>query len=378
MMNEYLCRNFVADQILTEIVPQPLRGRDIDSQKSTVESQSANHVVKEKMLSDEGSLGYKNWLNRMTTLEDIYRHYDEPPLHDDSLTVKNISRGSESDEEEYERGQVTGYAIPQYVNHMPNTKQEVVAVNQQDYRANQKIFKYGGGDVHEIYEYPASAGNDYGYGGTHQIHHFIETHGGHDDSNAEDHSDEQEDHGSYKKDLALHEIFDIALTTLAFLSFGCFMLQVVMCITSDANVQMTMLPMGMGVDPGVAPTAPEFRTRRDITRNSTDDINELGRRILQSFDAVLVASQDEGACLRRIICDNNRYSRTRTDRQKYWLPIWGLGLSWLSGHLHVKSSPATSILSSLRASILGLGGADCSSTLLHCDLKYLKTKKHKI
>lgn len=75
-------------------------------------------------------------------------------------------------------------------------------------------------------------GNDYGYGGTHQIHHFIETHGGHDDSNAEDHSDEQEDHGSYKKDLALHEIFDIALTTLAFLSFGCFMLQVVMCITS--------------------------------------------------------------------------------------------------------------------------------------------------
>lgn len=35
---------------------------------------------------------------------------------------------------------------------------EVVAVNQQDYRANQKIFKYGGGDVHEIYEYPASAG----------------------------------------------------------------------------------------------------------------------------------------------------------------------------------------------------------------------------
>lgn len=74
-MNEYLCRNFVADQILTEIVPQPLRGRDIDSQKSTVESQSANRksylgnfgdidVVKEKMLSDEGSLGYKNWLNR--------------------------------------------------------------------------------------------------------------------------------------------------------------------------------------------------------------------------------------------------------------------------------------------------------------------------
>lgn len=63
----------------------------------------------------------------MTTLEDIYRHYDEPPLHDDSLTVKNISRGSESDEEEYERGQVTGYAIPQYVNHMPNTKQGMIS-----------------------------------------------------------------------------------------------------------------------------------------------------------------------------------------------------------------------------------------------------------
>lgn len=33
------------------------------------------------------------------------------------------------------------------------------------------------------------------------------------------------------KEMALRDIFDIALTTIAFLSFGMFVLQVLMCIT---------------------------------------------------------------------------------------------------------------------------------------------------
>lgn len=36
---------------------------------------------------------------------------------------------------------------------------------------------------------------------------------------------------SSSKEMTLRDIFDIALTTLAFLSFGMFILQVIMCIT---------------------------------------------------------------------------------------------------------------------------------------------------
>lgn len=65
----------------------------------------------------------------MTTLEDIYRHYDEHPFHPKDRETKNISRGSGSDDEDYERGQVTGYVIPQYVNHMPDMKQGLLNIN---------------------------------------------------------------------------------------------------------------------------------------------------------------------------------------------------------------------------------------------------------
>lgn len=40
--------------------------------------------------------------------------------------------------------------------------------------------------------------------------------------------DEGKDHS---KEMSLKDLFDIALTTLAFLSFGMFILQVLMCIT---------------------------------------------------------------------------------------------------------------------------------------------------
>lgn len=85
MMNEYLCRNFLADQILTEIIPQPLNGRDLDEEKPVIPvSMSLKHdlgnsgdieTIKENMLTDEGSSGYKNWLNRYTSKYDKNKKY---------------------------------------------------------------------------------------------------------------------------------------------------------------------------------------------------------------------------------------------------------------------------------------------------------------
>lgn len=53
---------------------------------------------------------------------------------------------------------------------------------------------------------------------------------------------QQYDKGSFKE-MGLRDLFDIALTTLAFLSFGMFLLQVLMCVTmvSTTFIYFSML-----------------------------------------------------------------------------------------------------------------------------------------
>jgi hypothetical protein len=51
------------------------------------------------------------------------------------------------------------------------------------------------------------------------------------------------------KSMGLKDLFDIALTTLAFLSFGMFFLQVIMCITmTKTDNNMLMMPMEIDGD----------------------------------------------------------------------------------------------------------------------------------
>jgi hypothetical protein len=134
------------------------------------------------------------------------------------------------------------------------------------------------------------------------------------------------------KSLGLKDFFDIALTTLAFLSFGMFILQVIMCITMTKNdSNMLMMPMEID-DSGDTDTVTvdggggemEVRQKREIGLNqNVATINELSKRVLKSIDAVMVANKDQAKCLQRIVCDNNGFSRSQKDGQKYWIPVWG-------------------------------------------------------
>jgi hypothetical protein len=110
-----------------------------------------------------------------------------------------------------------------------------------------------------------------------------------------------------------------------------FILQVIMCITmtkTDSN--MLMMPMeiddsgeGVIVDGGGGDTM-EVRQKRDVGSNqNVAVINQLAKRVLKSIDAVMVANEDRAKCLQRIVCDNNGFSRSQTDGQKYWIPVWG-------------------------------------------------------
>lgn len=61
----------------------------------------------------------------------------------------------------------------------------------------------------------------------------------------------------------------------------------------------------------------------------------------------------------------------RTLTKKVYLRnnIFSLGMSWLSGRLTKKMPVASSMLDSLKASILGLGNAHCEVIYQDCDLK---------
>lgn len=129
-----------------------------------------------------------------------------------------------------------------------------------------------------------------------------------------------------KKGINLKDLFEISLTVLAFLSFGMFILQVLMCITMSKNEGGVMLPMEMtGEGAGEAEALEvEVRMRRSVEKYSAlQEMNEISKKALESIEALIVAKEDKGSCLKRILCENNKFSRKAVAMQKYWIPIWG-------------------------------------------------------
>jgi hypothetical protein len=70
-INEYLCSNFVANTILTSVVPDKHEGgehvKHISRRAGTIEEIINHDFVlspKDVMLYDQGSTNYKNWLEK--------------------------------------------------------------------------------------------------------------------------------------------------------------------------------------------------------------------------------------------------------------------------------------------------------------------------
>lgn len=177
------------------------------------------------------------------------------------------------------------------------------------------------------------------------------------------------------KSIGIKDLFDIALTALAFLSFGMFIIQVIMCITMAKGYDNSvMLPMEMTADGGEVEAAElEVRVKRSIekfegkpakskasraAKMTIKQINNISKRTLQSIEAFVVAKHDRGRCLRKFICENNKFSRKAFDIQKFTIPIFGISLSYMSNKLN--NFPVTANLENLQASLIGLGNGNCS------------------
>lgn len=63
-MNEYLCHGYVAEEIFEEISTPRIKRRPESAKNMRTFLSNDNVTTHDKLLADEGSSKYKNWLQR--------------------------------------------------------------------------------------------------------------------------------------------------------------------------------------------------------------------------------------------------------------------------------------------------------------------------
>ncbi|XP_076263112.1 uncharacterized protein LOC143198057 isoform X1 [Rhynchophorus ferrugineus] len=392
MMNQYLCRTYVANKIISSFKREKIQKRRSDG---TVNLLQRPKDANQELLYDEGSSTYNNWLSKSSIYEDIYKNHDYTNQRSNVLPL-------ESSREEG----INEMTVEHHGTNIP-----LNALNNQhiDYRNTAlespgKLFIFCDAGIvskDQIVEQEPV------------IFHYT--------------SNNPTRPTNVGKSQQLTDIFEVALTAVAFLSFGMFVVHLVISISSMHSQSTTtpsmFMPMSMNptatapdlgedtsndngsasIDDNTSATDPDeintgndenefntgfgdsndsewqddrlnFRLKRGIpafSNPSTQALNEMAKRILSSIDASLLAYADNGTCLEKSICLSNQYSTKLPGLNKFILPIWNLGLILVQ---QVISNNKGSTTRGLRAAVLGLGNARCKIIYQSCNVKKYKNK----
>uniref|UniRef100_A0A182S9S8 Uncharacterized protein n=1 Tax=Anopheles maculatus TaxID=74869 RepID=A0A182S9S8_9DIPT len=375
MINLYRCKGFLAKRIINVY---PTQSQLFKRMVSVMPNSSASSIVMnpaqdptDGMLYDPGSSGYKEWLTKTSTLDDIYENFlSTRKLMNDTLNRNlhhaTIHRASEShhptlnprlgQEEYFDEGIITGYAMqPDQIGNV----QGGAAANYERYGG-----QYGGGATHDLqlrqskYQrgllqgeeadgYEASRG-DYGY--HHHHHHATPV-------------IEYEEKPLDKSLLGLKDLFDIALTTLAYLSFGMFILQVIMCITmTKSDTSMMILPTTSEVEVEEEEGRRFARALHVEGSARARELNQLAMYVVDSIDTIAKSGPERrrDLCLQACLCKANRFSRTLTSIHGYWISVWSFGVSWLARYRQPSRNLSSFALKCMSAALIGLGNGKCA------------------
>ncbi|XP_059477316.1 uncharacterized protein LOC132197789 isoform X2 [Neocloeon triangulifer] len=314
MMNEYLCRGYMAQDILDQLQKDANEGVEIEQEDRPPKDKLQRRGGQRKttkpnpLLKDEGSSNYKDWLSRSAVLEDIYRRYEH--LSDD-------------EEEEFDQ------------------RDRSMVDRDDDYDAEVADWESSGhGHV--------SGGSSAGSG----------------------------------LQLGIGDMYDVALTAIAILAFGIFILNVFLGILLPTSSTRTVvisnltLPFRNREGESEIPLAKlnddEDKTHERIARAISEEPEEseegAARLVLITIKAAL---RGNPKCLQSALCVGNKVARKLEGAAKLWVPVWSLGMSWLGRRGGGSETLGKSVLyaralENLRASTLGLAGVKCGEIFPPC------------
>ncbi|XP_035910948.1 uncharacterized protein LOC118511681 [Anopheles stephensi] len=372
MINLYRCKGFLAKRIINVY---PTQSQLFKRMSSAMPNSSTSSLVMngpqdtmDGMLYDPGSSGYKEWLTKTSTLDDIYENFlSTRKLANDTLNRNlhhaTLHRVSEShhptsnprlgQEEYFDEGIITGFAMqPDHVGSLQqggasSSNYERYGGGQHDLQLRQSKYQRGLLQGEEADGYEASRG-DYGY--HHHHHHAAPV-------------VEYEEKPIDKSLLGLKDLFDIALTTLAYLSFGMFILQVIMCITmTKSDSSMMILPTTSEVEVEEEEGRRFARALHVEGSARARELNQLAMYVVDSIDTITKRGTERrrDICLQACLCKANRFSRTLTSIHGYWISVWSFGVSWLARYKQSSRNISSFALKCMSAALIGLGNGKCS------------------
>ncbi|KMZ01305.1 uncharacterized protein Dsimw501_GD28448, isoform B [Drosophila simulans] len=312
MIHNYMTSNYLSKEILNsmnikenELIKSGIKG---DTYFEGNQSNAKSSDVFNKMLVESGSLQYKSLLKSLMAI--YYRDTNSKEISQYTYGSGNRYRRSSDPNqpssaatEEYDYGDITGYAYTGAPSLAPRSH----FISPGEFN-NKLIFK-------DNFALISKKNNKNGY--DHPQKEYT--------SDYEEHSERLNsvtDLSKNKKEINFKDISDIALTTLAFLSFGMFTLQVLMCIvmSKEDEQSIMMLPMEVTEPSETIDGTEEIRRRkRSVNKNKTfKQIIDMSRLMLISVENVASTGQTAIFNGRNLPC-NIYTARELSFQQKAWI-----------------------------------------------------------